>query len=335
MANGLSTYDDSFLNSEQKKQIASFKQAYANAQAAGDQAGMSSAHAAAEKVRASAGYSGGADGSQYTALDADKTGYTAASLPTYQAQTDRVNDVYDSAAKLQETSLTGAYNSNKAALEAGRAGIAQTYQAEANTVAAENEKAKLAFNEAAAASGINSGAGSQAALAQNNVYQGNMTAVRTAEANAQTDLDNQIAQLKIQYESAVAQAQAQGAYERAASLMEEYRAQAQSAVSVAQAQANENYRAYTANYNASQDKYSRQQDELERQRSAESDSYDRAASQAATMAKYGDFSGYAELGYTGDQIAAMERTWNYQNPLLAYAMGKITAQEYYRIVYAS
>ena len=44
----------------------------------------------------------------------------------------------------------------------------------------------------------------------------------------------------------------------------------------------------------------------------------RLEQQAATLAKYGDFSGYAALGYTQDQIDAMQKVWGAQNPKLYY-----------------
>ena len=55
---------DKLLNADQQKQIQAYKDQWAAANAAGNQAGMDAAHKAAESIRNSAGYSGGADGSQ-------------------------------------------------------------------------------------------------------------------------------------------------------------------------------------------------------------------------------------------------------------------------------
>lgn len=67
----LSNADQANLNEEQKKQVQAYKDQWAAASAAGDQAGMDAAHAAAEAVRAQAaggGYSGGSDGGGYSLL---------------------------------------------------------------------------------------------------------------------------------------------------------------------------------------------------------------------------------------------------------------------------
>ena len=76
MAVTLSKADQTYLNKQQQAQVAQYKQDWNTAHAAGDTAGMQKANQAAEAVRASAGYSGGADGSGYTKLPTG-TGQTA------------------------------------------------------------------------------------------------------------------------------------------------------------------------------------------------------------------------------------------------------------------
>lgn len=56
---------DQKLSADLQAQIAALKQAYAQAQAAGDTAGMQNAHNQAEAIRNQAGYTAGADGSGY------------------------------------------------------------------------------------------------------------------------------------------------------------------------------------------------------------------------------------------------------------------------------
>ncbi len=60
--------DKAFLSKESQEKIQGFKDAWAKAQAAGDQAGMDAAHAAAEAIREQAGYQGGANGGAYNVL---------------------------------------------------------------------------------------------------------------------------------------------------------------------------------------------------------------------------------------------------------------------------
>lgn len=224
---------------------------------------------------------------------------TTTTLPKYEAQVDAVNKAYDAANSASMAALENAYNQSKAQTEAAAQKIPATYQAQANSIAAQAERNRQAFNESAGAAGLNVGAGSQAALAQNNQLQNDLTTIRTAEANAKADLDNQLNQLYTAYQGNIAEALANNEYERANQLLSEYRQAATSAVTVAQNQAS-----------------------IDRQ--AEETAYNRAKTDAATLAQYGDFSGYAALGYTADQIAAMRQIWEYQNPELAKVIGRRT-----------
>ena len=236
---------------------------------------------------------------QYKNSTQTTTTTTTTTLPKYEAQVDAVNKAYDAANSASLAALENAYNQSKAQTEAAAQKIPATYQAQANSIAAQAERNRQAFNESAGAAGLNVGAGSQAALAQNNQLQSDLTAIRTAEANAKQDLDNQLNQLYTAYQGNIAEALANNEYERANQLLSEYRQAASSAVTVAQNQAS-----------------------LDRQ--WEQTQYNRAAADAATLAQYGDFSGYAALGYTAEQIAAMRQIWELQNPTLAKAMGKGT-----------
>lgn len=90
------------------------------------------------------------------------------------------------------------------------------------------------------------------------------------------------------------------------------------------------YRRYT---DALDDYNARLEREYQHQRDAKEDE-DAAASllrsEAAQKAKYGDFSGYATL--YGEQTAKqMENYWISSNPKTAYNMGRISAQQYYRM----
>lgn len=79
-ANGnasLSSADNALLNASQQQQIADLKAAWAQANAAGDQAAMDAAHQQAEAIRKTAGYTGGASGAGYGGLAAGQGGMTA------------------------------------------------------------------------------------------------------------------------------------------------------------------------------------------------------------------------------------------------------------------
>ena len=61
-----------------------------------------------------------------------------------------------------------------------------------------------------------------------------------------------------------------------------------------------------------------------------SQQYERMMDEAKQMAAYGDFSLYAAL-YGQEAAAGMQRSWDLQNPALAYALGRITADEYFKM----
>ena len=58
--------------------------------------------------------------------------------------------------------------------------------------------------------------------------------------------------------------------------------------------------------------------------------YDRMQNEAKQLAAYGDFSLYAQL-YGQEAANGMQRAWDLQNPQLAYTLGRITADEYFRM----
>lgn len=233
--------------------------------------------------------------------------YQAATLPTYQPQEGKTNEVYDAAKNSAMAELESAYKSNLVDMEAAREKVEQPYRQAANESAANYQREMQAFNEAAAASGIGTGSGTQARLAMMNQQQNDQTSIGTARANAVNDAETQILKLKTDYQNAVAQAAANNEYERAAALLKEYQNAAQSVVSTAQAQADENYRAWSS------------------QMQSEQTDYQRMMADAETLAGFGDFSGYKNLGYTDAQVAEMRRIWELANPGLVQ---RVSANRY-------
>jgi len=70
----VSQYDEKYLSNSQQNKIQQATNDWWDAYHAGDQAGMAAAHAAAEAERATANYSGGADGSEYHPWDSGSSG---------------------------------------------------------------------------------------------------------------------------------------------------------------------------------------------------------------------------------------------------------------------
>lgn len=238
--------------------------------------------------------------------------YQAATLPSYQAQSDAVNNQYDAAINSQKTALENAYNMNKTQMERDMAKIPEAYNNALNNQASQYERQRMAYNEQAAANGVGTGTASQAQLAMNVANQGNMASINKAKADAITDAQNKITDLHTSYQNSVAEAVAKNDYERAVQMLNEYRTQAQSVVQTAQAQADEDYRAYQSGLNAN------------------NASYQRSMEQAELLSKYGDFSGYENL-YGADTANSMKQAWIASNPDLAYNTGAIDAKRYKEI----
>lgn len=249
----------------------------------------------------------------YTVTAPELTDYEAKTLPSYEAQESKVNETYDAKQQSSLAALETAYNQNMMDANATLEKIPATYRAQRNNTEAEYEKQRRAFAEYAANRGVSSGAGSQAQLAYSNQLQSDLNDIGVAQANATADAQLQVSKLKQNYQDSVAQAIKENDYERAAALLGEYQKAAQSVVDVAQAQADEYYRAY-------QSQIANRQYAAEWERTADAEAYSRAKAQADTLAAYGDFSGYAALGYTADQIAQMQAYWDaLQTPTYSYS----------------
>ena len=133
-----------------------------------------------------------------------------------------VNDLYDAKQQSQLTQLESAYQASRAEAEAARDKLPGQYRQQANDLAAQYERNRRNFNLQADASGLNTGAASQAALAQNSAYQRDMGALRTSQAEAMAAADRGLADLERQYQANVSSAIADNDYQRAQALMNEY-----------------------------------------------------------------------------------------------------------------
>lgn len=307
------TYLDRDVSAADQATINNFKAQYEASKAQGDQAGMSAAHAGAEAVRAQYGYSGGVDGSEYIVPMAGNGG-GGTRLPSYEAQIDAANKLYDAAMQKHLAALQSAYDNSKMNMEQYKSTLPEIYQAQANTISANAEKEKANFNEIAAQQGMNAGAGSQAQLALNNAEQAAMTDVRVAEANAMKEAEHELSALYVNYQNAITEAVASNEYERAAALLEEYQKAAESVVETA-------YRQALLDLQSQDQSFSQQLALQELNQSTSDATYRKNLEQAETLAKYGDFSGYKNLGYSDSAIQQMLSVWKLANPDLAWALG--------------
>ena len=280
-------YNDAIMNNADKQKIAALGEQWQAAQKAGNQGGMNEAHEQAELIRKKYGYSGGGDGSGFKIVGNNTV------LPEAKDQSENINKIYDAQQKAKTDALKAAYDQNMADYDAQAAKIPQTYNEARRQVSTQADISRANLNEQMAGSGINVGAGSQLALSQQNSRNAAMGKVSTAEADALSDLEAQRQKVKAAYQNAVAQAISENDAARAKALYTE-------------AQRVDNSIVNTAVKQLSVDTTL-----AENERS-------RLEQQAATLAKYGDFSGYAALGYSQDQIDAMQKVGGAQNPKLYY-----------------
>ena len=210
-------------------------------------------------------------------------------------------------------------------LDAQEQALGGVYQAAKNRTAAQSEIARKNLSEQAAQSGLNSGAAGQAALAQNVAAQGELAALEGQEAQARAELNQARQEMERDYALAVAEAQAEGDYALAQALYDEaarydqaQREQAriqegiardvyQMAQSNRQAEAQAEERGYQRGQDAARWARELAQQEAEQARQKEEDAIKIAQSRAA----FGDFQGYAALGYSQAEIDRMTQLWRY------------------------
>jgi len=312
----LSEYDKINLSGQQQANIQALtnqynsvkNQAMANGGINADtQAKLDQIHNAAEHIRASGGsYLGGTEGIDYIPLEKETHGRSAPTAPTLRSatsQADYVNSLYDAQRQAALTALKTAYENNKVTLDAQAEKIPGIYQDARNTTAAQSEQNRANFNEYAAASGLNSGAGGQAQLAMTNQLLGSLSGIDRSEAEAKNDLETERTRLATNYENAIAQAIADGDLQRAQALYQEAVRVDESLVATSLNQANLDLNYWSAGNQVYQQQLAMQQNK------------------AQTLGAYGNFSGYLDLGYSQEQIDNMYKVWAAQNPLLAAALG--------------
>ena len=207
----------------------------------------------------------------------DAVAQAQAALNQQTASDNRINSLYDAAYDAKVAALDSAYKQSLADATAAKDKIPGIYQAQANAVAANAGREKRNFNEYAAASGLNSGAGGQAALALSGQLQSGLAQVRTNEANALSDADLQIAKLKAQYQQQMQQALADNQYQRAAALLDQYNREQSNAIQQQQ---------WNANFVLHQQQMAANLYDAE---------YQRQLNNAKLLASVGDYSGFKAL----------------------------------------
>lgn len=293
-----------------------YQDAYSTARASGDWQGMNAANEKANQLRNQYGYAaesayddinlirsqygGGTDFSQSGVTNTQQNTQLAPGVTDYSQYIEEMNQAAKESALAE---LRSAYQQNLAGIDRTQQSISPTYTAARNQAAGSAEQAKRQFSEYAAANGLNSGAGGQAQLAMNNALQTNLSNLNTQEASSLADLELQRSQAEIDYNNAIAKAQADGNYTLAQQLYAEKVRTDEALRAQMQWQAEQDY-------NNSQFQWQQEQADLASQKEDTSNLYQMVMKYAQST---GDYSLLSQFGFTADQIARMQAQWQTDN----------------------
>ena len=225
-----------------------------------------------------------------------------------------INKMYDSSLQGQKAQLQQNYEQDQANLDYEQQQAQKKTDANLNRTYVEAAKAAKNYGEVQNAYGLTSGAMAQAKLAQDNQLQGDLTAIRTAQQDADAQIERERSLLAKQYSDAIQQAQsendlarAQALYEQAKAEEQRLRQQQQQAASMLGAAGD--FSLHGSAYGMTEGQVGSLKNEYERILAEEREAEERAKQQAAAqlLAGAGDFSLYGGLyGMTPEQIAKVQ-----------------------------
>lgn len=277
-------------------------QSWAEANKAGDQAGMDAAHAQAEAIRGQYGYSGGADGSQYIPTGTKKEEFSYESAPSYTSKYQSQID------ELTEAIL-------------GRDPFEYNYEDDPNyqqykesyTRSGQRAMQDTLGQVSARTGGL---ASSYATTASQQTYDNYMAALadkipelrQLAYAMYQDEGNEMRANLEM------LMALEQGDYAKYQDLLTQYNADRNFDYGIYRDDISDTRYDQEWNYQVGRDEIEDQRYEDEtawnREQYESEEEYNRALEKAQTLAAAGDFSGYKALGYTDAEIANLKSAYD-------------------------
>lgn len=147
----------------------------------------------------------------------------------------RISDMYDAQIEAQRAALQEQGDQALSDAQANRDKIASLYNKQRNAASVDWERQRRNFLEGANTSGLNTGAGSQAELSMMSMYQRAQNDLGAAQAQAEADADRNIADIKRSTQASINEAIAKNDYQKAAALLDEYKAEYNRAVERAEA----------------------------------------------------------------------------------------------------
>ena len=317
------------MTDEDLDRLGAFGDAWNEANAAGDQAGMDAAHAGAEALRAKYNYSGGSDGSEYNPWGDNRWHSNTASNNnsrvesmepfTYESAPEYVNRYQTQIDDLMDEILNRPEFSYDPETDPRYAAFRKEYQREGQRATADTMG-----QYAAMTGGMPSTAATVAAQQAGDYYSAQMAdripeLYQLAYSMYQDEGDNM--RLNMDMLTALEQ----GDYNKYLNLLSQYNTDRNFAYGVYSDDWNRNYQLdrddisdsrydMEWNYGVNRDQISDQRYEDEtawnREQYTDETEYARALERAQTLAQAGDFSGYKALGYSDQEIANLQNAYN-------------------------
>jgi len=141
---------------------------------------------------------------------------------TKSGQGQTTAQMYDAQRDANLANMEAEYNRSRSQAQADAEKIAGNYRQQFNDLGAQYERQRRNYNQAAAANGINTGAASQAQLAQNAAYQRAYGQLGTAQAQEEANAARGLSNLESAYRSQVNAAIANADYNKANALLQGY-----------------------------------------------------------------------------------------------------------------
>ena len=241
-----------------------------------------------------------------------------------QTNQDYIKQMYDAQLNATNTAYENAYNQNVATQEQQNAKIDPAYTESANSIGQQYDIAQKNLGMQTAQYGINSGAGSQMFLSLTNARNAALAQNEQSRQEAILAGEQALADLEISYKSQIAEALANNELEKAQALYQEITNDQNRQEVIAQAMAQ------MGDYSGYEKLYGSETADAMQKAYDDAKAEETAAEAASKLAEIGDFSSLGAIyGWTDAQITEARAQWLFQNGDYAYAMGEITAEQYY------
>lgn len=238
----------------------------------------------------------------------------------------RINSLVEAFQNSATSSYDNGYEQTKQAYDEANINAQKHYAEAEKSIEDQYAIARGELKSQAISNYVNTGLGSQYQLVDKASMQSDLAKNHVALENMQRDIDDQIANIDLEYKNAIRDVLNEGDYQKAQMIYADWetgydrdKAKAQTMATYGDFSGYMDL-GYTQEQCANMRAY---YDALLEQQQYEID-----LQKAQTMAEYGDYSGYLNLGYTQEQVNNMTYAWSLSNPMMAYILGYIDEDTY-------